>query len=892
MDKRSRSADEEGDDQQVKGRSSQYRPQRKAPPRRQMSRSLSPNAVRPANGLPGGSYSSRPASADATSNDGSGVDRGIKYVTNLSDISEPSSPNKYNKVKSVDYSSSQEFHGGDDNDDQYSDYQNISDDDETSDGSCDCVDDDKNIRLSASVWKRKTGISGTFKKTYAKTYAFASEKATTFKTNLKLKSVKDLKARQQVDIAWERRKIVLDGRNLMYYHKKAEIDDYPNPEEEGKTTPLSKLRKSFSDKEKAKDLEKMKDAIKLKTSINTPRGVIDIVARRAVVSVSSTKSAPTPYSLCVAMKSEENWTVCFDEQKQLMKWLAALTDMNVKRSMHLSKRGGKGYHHLSSPSITQDKWIPPPKQSIVQESMVTGVEDTTEDEHDTEVTQDQHHLDDHEEMCEQVPLLNSVPKNHYNYSSEEPLQRSPSSAFISLSHQDVIILVAIINVSFVYICHLAIRHEEIFMSYLYIILAVNGGSFLVINRSRCNNLDDGANTIQRYQFTSIASRPPSRNTTLMRRPNQWESQQAIRSSQHSGTKPIQYGSMSSHTSAELGNGHMQQSSAEIQTIPRANLNGWKPKAGASMIRVTEPSDSCLNKDNIPMIRWLPSSPSVAQTRSAGYLQSKKKTPCPASLYELVRADLFESDDQMLEIGQKVNLSEIKLDYDLEENEKKTWNAPDVFVISLTLPTTAPKLGRTNNDDKGYILTGYYRMREETRQILRVVTRPDYDPIHADKVLFAKLQDENQKKMINGVKLWEHWCRCAPSDPEMMKKFKFVAKGDNLREVGCPSWICNYNGKPITIKKPGKTGFLFSYDNMMEFDLSLLPFPYLFKSAMTYLKENLFGKMLMTFSFIIEGRADDELPELLIGNGLQVCFLHAENVYNAKDVFAGTSPTSF
>lgn len=378
-------------------------------------------------------------------------------------------------------------------------------------------------------------------------------------------------------------------------------------------------------------------------------------------------------------------------------------------------------------------------------------------------------------------------------------------------------------------------------------------------------------------------------------------------------KNNQHDEMNIHNRNELGNSHIESlSSQRVQTltpqrvqplspqrgiIPRissigSNLNSFKPKAGASMIRVKEPSDSCLNKNDIPMIRWLPAHVSDAQTRGADYISSKEKICCPASLYELVKADIFESDDQMLEIGQKFNLSEVKLDYDSDKNAKKTWNAPDVFVISLTLPTTAPKLGRTNNDNKGYILTGYYRMREETRKILRVVTRPDYDPARDNKDLCARLQDENQKQMINGVKLWEDWCESAPSDPEMQKRFKFIAKGDNLREVGCPRWICNYNGKPILIKKPNVTGFLFSYDNMMEFDLSLLSFPYLFKSAMTYLKENLFAKMIMTFTFVIEGRTNDELPELLIGNGLQICYVHADNVFNAKDVFEGTSPTSF
>jgi hypothetical protein len=97
-------------------------------------------------------------------------------------------------------------------------------------------------------------------------------------------------------------------------------------------------------------------------------------------------------------------------------------------------------------------------------------------------------------------------------------------------------------------------------------------------------------------------------------------------------------------------------------------------------------------------------------------------------------------------------------------------------------------------------------------------------------------------------------------------------------------ILNYNGKPILIKRAGQTGFL--YDNLssvalekngkiskstsiMEFHLNLHAFPFLCRQAIVLLKDYYFAKMLATLAFTIEGRSEEELPEVLIGDGMQV-----------------------
>jgi len=109
----------------------------------------------------------------------------------------------------------------------------------------------------------------------------------------------------------------------------------------------------------------------------------------------------------------------------------------------------------------------------------------------------------------------------------------------------------------------------------------------------------------------------------------------------------------------------------------------------------------------------------------------------------------------------------------------------------------------------------------------------------------------------------------------------------------PGYILKYNGKPVLIKRAGVTGFLFDHPelNAMGFDISLHPFPYLAKQATAYMAETYFKKMIASFAFVIEGRSDDELPEVLIGQGAQICYPDPALAIKAGDWFTGQSPTS-
>ena len=248
--------------------------------------------------------------------------------------------------------------------------------------------------------------------------------------------------------------------------------------------------------------------------------------------------------------------------------------------------------------------------------------------------------------------------------------------------------------------------------------------------------------------------------------------------------------------------------------------------------------------------WRSPSGETLLVRSHGYLTTKHKIPSPGELYDLLTVDIFESPSRYPGMAPRVKLPKVEFN---DEVTQKTWRSPDIFVISIALPTDPPKMGRTSSDGGGYTITMYYGMKQQTRDILKRVTGEGYDP-STEKV------DDPQKSQVNAVRLLEEWCRRAPTDPKFQSRFKVVPNAHNLKEIGMPGWISKYNGKPFLIKRPGQTGFLYSHPELscIEFDISLHPFPYLAKQAICFMKGSYFKRVLVTFGFVIEGRADDEV----------------------------------
>ena len=316
----------------------------------------------------------------------------------------------------------------------------------------------------------------------------------------------------------------------------------------------------------------------------------------------------------------------------------------------------------------------------------------------------------------------------------------------------------------------------------------------------------------------------------------------------------------------------------------------KPYAGSTSVKMDDNGDY---NDNIVnghrFHRWSKISSSEFMVRSNGYLTNgKTKIKCPSELYEAVHVDVFTSKKRVPNLYKRVILPKVSFD----DNYDRNWHSPDIFVISLAVPTEAPRLGRASDDGEGTTITIYYKMKQSTRDILKKITASDYDP-NNDR---SEAGVDPQKRVVAAVRLFEEWCRRAPNDPSFQARFKLIPNCHNTKEVGLPSWISKYCGKPVLIKRAGVTGFLSKEQSdtisVIEFDVSLHPFPYLMKQATAYLYENLFKKVLFSIAYVIEGRSDEELPEVLIGNPAKIIYPDPGLSIDADDFLSGKSPVSF
>lgn len=316
------------------------------------------------------------------------------------------------------------------------------------------------------------------------------------------------------------------------------------------------------------------------------------------------------------------------------------------------------------------------------------------------------------------------------------------------------------------------------------------------------------------------------------------------------------------------------------SLPTKHAPAYIPDAGSSAMRMEKPTDTPKNDKDEMFTGWCQVPGSILKVRSHGYSVTKQKVPSPGELYECVAVDVFESPSRYPDMAPRVKLPPANF----TDHDTKTWRSPDIFIISIALPTDPPKMGRTSSDGGGYTVTMYYRMKEDTREILKRITADGYD---------VSTETNIQNTKVNAVRLLEEWVRRAPTDPKFQSRFKVVPNAHNLKEIGMPAWISKYNGKPFLIKRPDVTGFLHMHPELsaVEFDITLHPFPYLAKQGICFMKDSYFKKVLVTFGFVIEGRSDDELPECVIGL-MQLCYPDPQYAIQAKDFFAGTAPRSF
>ena len=637
--------------------------------------------------------------------------------------------------------------------------------------------------------------------------------------------------------AWERRRVILRRTTLEYYTTDAELKEEEEEEEEveADTEQAQDINKKQSWLEQAAfNIEKAKANMNVggfgsSDDPNGPRGVLDLVKERATVTAATGHSgAPTPFAISLKVKGETKWKFCFDSHSTQMEWLVALTDVVVSASVdHYNSQLLEVADPTHEPSMFQGHAnpLPPPVEGAETDGhRLWMMEDYNlkSASSPSEEGDDEQYDGDDEGVARDLNLAGEP-----GSSVVEPLK----DIEWGFTERDLVVAIGVVNAAMIF-C----RTQSTTVAGFWNTLAVaNVVLWVVLLKQR------------RETIASVA-------------------------------KAASTGGVKQSRSVPVGG---KEAVPKRKNKAKSKESEFMPKAGTTTVLIENATDEPKVNDHI-FAGWRAPPGTELMVRSHGYLSTKVKINSPGQLYDCVQCDIFESPSRYPDMARRVKLPEVEFEND---DGPKTWTAPDIFVVSVSLPTDPPKL-RSSDDGGGYTVTMYYAMRQDTRDILRRITSDDYDPSTEEIV-------DKQKSKVNAVKLFDEWCRRAPNDPKFMSRFKVIPCAQNLKEIGVPGWIGKYNGKPVLIKRPGQTGFLYPHPELscMEFDISFHPFPYLAKQGICYMKEHFFKKVVVIFGFVIEGRADDELPECVLGL-MQLCYPNPAHAIQAKDVFAGKSPQSF
>jgi hypothetical protein len=121
-----------------------------------------------------------------------------------------------------------------------------------------------------------------------------------------------------------------------------------------------------------------------------------------------------------------------------------------------------------------------------------------------------------------------------------------------------------------------------------------------------------------------------------------------------------------------------------------------------------------------------------------------------------------------------------------------------------------------------------------------------------------------------VSLLYKFCRDASTDRVLNGCLKAIGVGYNFKEVGAPSFVSQYNGKPVLMAAAGKknqrSGFteMYRQDNYIECDVDMgVHFSFFAQKGLVW-GVNQCVKLDTALAFLIEGRNNSQLPECVLG----------------------------
>lgn len=216
-----------------------------------------------------------------------------------------------------------------------------------------------------------------------------------------------------------------------------------------------------------------------------------------------------------------------------------------------------------------------------------------------------------------------------------------------------------------------------------------------------------------------------------------------------------------------------------------------------------------------------------------YRQTGRKEASGPALFTLLHLDIYKTPCR---IGGIASLLPSLPSVPPTSVPPSSSSVPPLVIINCQLPSEAPVLLNMSEDGPGYNVIFYFACTEETAKALHDL--PSASP---------------------AVRLIDEYFRLAPTSPDFRGRFKAMAQVHDIGKLGLPGFIEKYNGKPTLITK---SGILTTGPGYAEMDINVHRFGFPAKRGLYHLQEK-FKDIVFEIGFIIEGRDDVELPEVML-----------------------------
>jgi len=222
-----------------------------------------------------------------------------------------------------------------------------------------------------------------------------------------------------------------------------------------------------------------------------------------------------------------------------------------------------------------------------------------------------------------------------------------------------------------------------------------------------------------------------------------------------------------------------------------------------------------------------------------YKRQGLKAPSKAAMYELITVDLVKLNGKLASAGHHV-----KMPSPLEGGADGPLSP--ILAINLQMPLTAP--AAFGGDDTG--------------------TEPTFSIIAYFGCSASAQAEARSGTPSAAVRLMMEYCARAPppgqsaSGTETPYPFKIIAMLENIDELGLPSHIARFNGKPALIRK---SGTLHAGEGYLELAVDISKFSYFARRGLWGILDRI-KNFSIHAAFLLEGTEDDELPECILGTG--------------------------